>query len=128
MCFNISNGLRGVHLIRKDTVELLEESSVVNHASAIGNFVAGNQFLNFLLVELDVEGTNAGAEGSLSTSALSKLVEIDKELLHTHAILSGEGLQTALNVALSLKGDVRVLERVRVAVIAPAHVLGLVAE
>jgi hypothetical protein len=62
LCFNISNGLRGVHLIRKDTVELLEESSVVNHASAIGNFVAGNQFLNFLLVELDVEGTNAGAE------------------------------------------------------------------
>jgi hypothetical protein len=48
--------------------------------------------------------------------------------LHTHAILSGEGLQTALNVALSLKGDVRILERVRVAVIAPAHVLGLVAE
>jgi hypothetical protein len=38
--------------------------------------------------------------GSLATSALSKLIEIDEEFLHANAILGGKGLQTALNVVL----------------------------
>ena len=49
-------------MVRKHVVELGEEGGVVNHASAVSNFVAGDQFLDFLLVELDVEGADAGAE------------------------------------------------------------------
>ena len=62
LCFDSGDGGGGVHLVRKHVVELGEEGGVVNHASAVSNFVAGDQFLDFLLVELDVEGADAGAE------------------------------------------------------------------
>ena len=59
---NVLNSGRGVHLISKNIVKLFEECSVVHHTSAIGNSVAGNEILDLLLSQGDVEGANAGAE------------------------------------------------------------------
>ena len=59
---HFGDGLRGVHLVRKHFVQLRKELGVVNHASAVSDLVAVNKFLDFLFVELDVEGAEAGAE------------------------------------------------------------------
>jgi hypothetical protein len=43
-----------VHFVRKDFVKLIKEGSVVDHASAVADHVAGNQYLDLSLSQVDV--------------------------------------------------------------------------
>jgi len=128
LSLDVLNGGRWVHLVAEHHVELLQELSVVNHAGTIRDSVSVDELLDLGLGESNVEGANAGAESSLSTGALAELVEVNEELLHADAVLGGEGLQTTFNVGLGCEGWVACLEGAWVAVVAPAHVLALVAE
>ena len=74
------------------------------------------QLLNFSFRKFNVEGTQACAElyekkgykdysctyGSLSNSALSKLVEIEEELLDSNPVFGDEGLESFFYIELAV--------------------------
>lgn len=47
-------------MIRENRVNIVAEISITN--KTVGQFVFGQQLLNFIFVEFDIEGTKTGSE------------------------------------------------------------------
>jgi len=88
---------RGIDIDGEHSVKLVDKVTVVDETS-VTNAVPVDKLVGLLFGQIDAKGSNAGAEGSLTDGALAKLVEVDKELLDTDAILGNACLDALLNV------------------------------
>lgn len=90
-------------MVHEDFVQLVTKDFIVDKAYTSFASILLDETRDLGFSELDVEGTNACSERSLTTVTLSELIKVNKELSDSYAVSSDQSSKFLFNTDLSLQ-------------------------
>ena len=97
------NDSTGVGQVREDSVDVVDESTVLDEAGLALDSVLVDEVVNLVGVKPNIQSTDASAESSFADPSFAEFVEIQEELLDSDSVLGSEGLEFVFNIILGLQ-------------------------
>jgi len=97
------NDSTGVGQVREDSVDVVDESTVLDKAGLALDSVLVDEVVNLVGVKPNIQSTDASAESSFANPSFAEFIEIQEELLDSDSVLGSKGLELVFDIILSLQ-------------------------